>query len=75
MWLLKKPVCFQVNRTEDSVHFTMLPKPEAQFIDKTVERRVEAMRSVVDIVRVMRERKNIPNKVCFDYRTLYNATT
>jgi len=36
-----------------------LPTPEAQFIDKSVERRVEAMRTVVETARVLRKRKNI----------------
>uniref|UniRef100_A0A915DCL4 Isoleucine--tRNA ligase, cytoplasmic n=1 Tax=Ditylenchus dipsaci TaxID=166011 RepID=A0A915DCL4_9BILA len=47
---------------EDSVHFVRVPTPQKEFIDKTVERRVEAMRTVVDIVRVLRERKNISVK-------------
>ncbi|KAI1715693.1 tRNA synthetases class I (I, l, M and v) domain-containing protein [Ditylenchus destructor] len=51
-----------VGRTEESVHFTMLPKPESEFIDKVVERRVSAMRVVLDTVRALRERKAISVK-------------
>lgn len=48
---------------EKSVHFTLLPSAEKQFIDETVERRVSAMRVVVEIVRTLRERKGISVKV------------
>uniref|UniRef100_A0AC35F5L0 Methionyl/Valyl/Leucyl/Isoleucyl-tRNA synthetase anticodon-binding domain-containing protein n=1 Tax=Panagrolaimus sp. PS1159 TaxID=55785 RepID=A0AC35F5L0_9BILA len=44
---------------DESVHFSMLPIAEEQYIDADVERRVDAMRSVIDIVRVLRERKNL----------------
>uniref|UniRef100_A0A0N4Z237 Isoleucine--tRNA ligase, cytoplasmic n=1 Tax=Parastrongyloides trichosuri TaxID=131310 RepID=A0A0N4Z237_PARTI len=47
---------------EDSVHFTMIPEPDTGLICESVERRVFAMRSVVDLVRVLRERKAIPVK-------------
>lgn len=62
---------------EESVHFTLLPTPDESLIDHTVERRVEAMRSVIDLVRVLREKAGIPVKVfvfpflcltsCFQY--------
>ncbi|VDP10601.1 unnamed protein product [Heligmosomoides polygyrus] len=48
--------------TEESVHFTMLPTPDDSLIDTTVERRVQAMRDCIDLVRVLRERKAIPVK-------------
>uniref|UniRef100_A0A914P501 Methionyl/Valyl/Leucyl/Isoleucyl-tRNA synthetase anticodon-binding domain-containing protein n=1 Tax=Panagrolaimus davidi TaxID=227884 RepID=A0A914P501_9BILA len=44
---------------DESVHFSMLPVAEEQYIDADVERQVDAMRSVIDIVRVLRERKNL----------------
>lgn len=34
-----------------------------ELIDETIERRVSAMRSVVDLVRVLRERNSVPVKV------------
>jgi isoleucyl-tRNA synthetase len=39
-----------------------LPKAEEQFINEDVERRVAAMRTVIEIVRTLRERKAIPVK-------------
>ncbi|ETN76085.1 isoleucine--tRNA ligase [Necator americanus] len=48
--------------TEESVHFTMLPTPDDSLIDESVERRVQAMRDCIDLVRVLRERKGIPVK-------------
>ena len=50
------------DKVEDSVHFTQLPKAEEQFINEDVERRVAAMRTVIEIVRTLRERKSIPVK-------------
>lgn len=41
----------------------MIPEVEEKFIDASVERRVERMRSVIDIVRVLREKKAISLKV------------
>ncbi|KAH7729468.1 isoleucyl-tRNA synthetase [Aphelenchoides avenae] len=45
-----------VGFTETSVHFTMIPQPEDQFIDPSVERRVSAMRTALDIVRHIRSK-------------------
>jgi isoleucyl-tRNA synthetase len=52
-----------VGREEESVHYVMIPDVEEQFIDPTVERRVERMRSVIDIVRALRDKKAISLKV------------
>ena len=41
----------------------MLPQANEQVIDKNVERRVQAMRDVIDLVRVLREKKAVPVKV------------
>ena len=41
----------------------LLPKAEQEFIDENVERRVAAARTVIEIVRTLRERKGIPVKV------------
>ncbi|KAL3080009.1 hypothetical protein niasHT_034567 [Heterodera trifolii] len=60
MWQRLKPLIGDA--AEKSVHFTMLPSAEAQFIDEVVERRVAAMRIVVEIVRTLRERKGISVK-------------
>lgn len=51
-----------VGATEESVHFLMLPKPDESLIDESVERRVEAMRNVIDLVRLVRDREGIAVK-------------
>ncbi|VDM54204.1 unnamed protein product [Angiostrongylus costaricensis] len=51
-----------INATEESVHFTLLSTPDNTLIDEVVERRVQAMRDCIDLVRVLRERKGIPVK-------------
>ncbi|KAI6175374.1 Isoleucine--tRNA ligase, cytoplasmic [Aphelenchoides bicaudatus] len=48
-----------VDAPEESVHFTMLPEPETQLIDETVERRVNAMLQVVDLTRQLRTKREI----------------
>jgi isoleucyl-tRNA synthetase len=52
-----------VGAPEESVHFTMLPEAESEFIDETVERRVSAMRQVIDIARAIREKNEISLRV------------
>ncbi|PIO55660.1 Anticodon-binding domain protein [Teladorsagia circumcincta] len=47
---------------EESVHYTLLPTSDDSLIDTVVERRVQAMRDCIDLVRVLRERKAIPVK-------------
>ncbi|KAK5974939.1 hypothetical protein GCK32_011288 [Trichostrongylus colubriformis] len=49
--------------SEESVHYTLLPTSDDSLIDTAVERRVQAMRDCIDLVRVLRERKAIPVKV------------
>uniref|UniRef100_A0A915BL74 Isoleucine--tRNA ligase, cytoplasmic n=2 Tax=Parascaris univalens TaxID=6257 RepID=A0A915BL74_PARUN len=51
-----------VTSASESVHFEMIPETRSDLIDESVERRVAAMRTVVDLVRVLRERKSIPVK-------------
>uniref|UniRef100_A0A158Q609 Isoleucine--tRNA ligase, cytoplasmic n=1 Tax=Dracunculus medinensis TaxID=318479 RepID=A0A158Q609_DRAME len=51
-----------VSSPSDSVHFEMIPHSKHELIDETIERRVSAMRSVVDLVRVLRERNSVPVK-------------
>lgn len=53
------------DKTEESVHYKHLPISEQEFINETVERRVAAMRTVIETVRTLRERKAISIKVCF----------
>lgn len=48
--------------TEDSVHYLMLPKPLENLIDINIERAVSRMQSVIELGRVVRDRKTIPVK-------------
>lgn len=52
-----------MGHSEESVHFTLLPTAKNDYINKSVERRVDAMQIVIDTVRVLRERKAIAVKV------------
>ncbi|CAI5449746.1 unnamed protein product [Caenorhabditis angaria] len=51
-----------IGTKEESVHFLLLPKADENVIDETVERRVEAMRNVIDLVRLVRDREGIAVK-------------
>ncbi|XP_066285526.1 isoleucine--tRNA ligase, cytoplasmic-like isoform X3 [Branchiostoma lanceolatum] len=46
----------------DSVHYLMLPKPREKLIDQQIERSVSRMQSVIEVSRVIRDRKTIPVK-------------
>lgn len=48
--------------TEDSIHYLMLPKPLQHLIDLNIERAVSRMQSVIELGRVVRDRKTIPVK-------------
>lgn len=52
-----------VNAPEESVHFALLPQPETQLIDETVERRVSAMLQIVELTRSLRNSKEISVRV------------
>lgn len=56
---LWKELCHVTGEKLESVHFAMIPEVEDEFIDQDVERRVDAMRSVIENIRILRERKNI----------------
>uniref|UniRef100_A0A915PQN9 Isoleucine--tRNA ligase, cytoplasmic n=1 Tax=Setaria digitata TaxID=48799 RepID=A0A915PQN9_9BILA len=51
-----------ISSSGESVHFEMIPQPMNELIDESVERRVAAMRTVIDLVRALREKKGIPTK-------------
>ncbi|KAI6231146.1 Isoleucyl-tRNA synthetase [Aphelenchoides besseyi] len=51
-----------VEAPEESVHFTSIPEPENELIDEEVERRVAAMRQVIDLGRAIREKKEISTR-------------
>jgi len=46
----------------DSVHYLMLPEPRSDLIHEDIERAVSCMQSVIDLGRVIRDRKTIPVK-------------
>ncbi|KAJ8973311.1 hypothetical protein NQ317_019182, partial [Molorchus minor] len=46
----------------DSVHYLMLPEPNEKLIDVEIERAVARMQSVIELGRVVRDRKTIPVK-------------
>ncbi|VDN21869.1 unnamed protein product [Gongylonema pulchrum] len=46
----------------ESVHFESIPQPRDDLICESLERSVAAMRTVIDLVRFLRERKTIPLK-------------
>eukprot|EP00117_Sycon_ciliatum_P023564 scpid24302/ scgid20002/ Isoleucine--tRNA ligase, cytoplasmic; Isoleucyl-tRNA synthetase len=45
-----------------SLHYLMLPRPEEALINVAVERSVERMQAVIELVRVLRDRKTMPTK-------------
>lgn len=45
-----------------SVHFVMLPKPKESLIDKKIEAAVQNMQAVIELGRVIRDRKTLPLK-------------
>ncbi|KAF7634836.1 hypothetical protein Mgra_00005730 [Meloidogyne graminicola] len=55
MWQKLKNTDLQA---EDSVHFTSLPTAEDNFIDENLERQVATMRSIIEIIRTLRDRKS-----------------
>ncbi|CAH0724977.1 unnamed protein product, partial [Brenthis ino] len=46
----------------ESVHFNMLPEPKLDLVDTNIERAVQRMQSVIELGRVLRDRKTIPIK-------------
>ncbi|XP_063222598.1 isoleucine--tRNA ligase, cytoplasmic [Bacillus rossius redtenbacheri] len=48
--------------TTTSVHYLMLPEPSISLIDEDIERAVSRMQSVIELGRVIRDRKTIPIK-------------
>ncbi|XP_047506175.1 isoleucine--tRNA ligase, cytoplasmic [Pieris napi] len=46
----------------ESVHFNMIPEPKLDLVDSDIERAVERMQAVIELGRVVRDRKTIPIK-------------
>uniref|UniRef100_A0A670J633 isoleucine--tRNA ligase n=1 Tax=Podarcis muralis TaxID=64176 RepID=A0A670J633_PODMU len=55
------PACIQEKNT-DSIHYLMVPQVREDLIDKNIESAVSRMQSVVELGRVIRDRKTIPVK-------------
>ncbi|KMQ90073.1 isoleucyl-trna cytoplasmic [Lasius niger] len=45
-----------------SVHFQMLPQPRDDWIDESIETAVSRMQTVIELARIVRDRKTIPTK-------------
>lgn len=46
----------------ESVHFNMIPEPRLDLVDINIERAVQRMQAVIELGRVLRDRKTIPIK-------------
>ncbi|XP_071817894.1 isoleucine--tRNA ligase, cytoplasmic-like isoform X3 [Apostichopus japonicus] len=46
----------------ESVHYLMVPHPREELIDTNIEESVSKMQSVIELARVIRDRKTIPTK-------------
>ncbi|XP_045501049.1 isoleucine--tRNA ligase, cytoplasmic [Colias croceus] len=46
----------------ESVHFNMIPEPRLELVDSNIERAVERMQAVIELGRIVRDRKTIPIK-------------
>lgn len=46
----------------ESVHFNMMPEPKLDLVDTEIERAVQRMQAVIELGRVLRDRKTIPIK-------------
>ncbi|KAM3965585.1 isoleucyl-tRNA synthetase [Aphomia sociella] len=46
----------------ESLHFNMIPEPRLDLVDTNIERAVQRMQSVIELGRVLRDRKTIPIK-------------
>ncbi|EZA51423.1 Isoleucyl-tRNA synthetase, cytoplasmic [Ooceraea biroi] len=46
----------------DSVHYQLMPSPRKHLIDDTIENAVSKMQTVIELGRIIRDRKTIPTK-------------
>lgn len=64
-YIFQRLVLFQPAGTlehADSVHYQMMPVSQKKFIRNDIERSVALMQSVVELGRVMRDRRTLPVK-------------
>ena len=57
------PAADGATAAEESVHYVMVPDVDTSRFDKGLERAMKRLISVIDLVRVMREREGIPIKM------------
>ena len=53
---------FEAQERADSVHYLMLPEVQTWFIDQEVENKIVWMQKVIEIGRILRDRKTLPLK-------------
>uniref|UniRef100_A0A0K2TFA5 Isoleucine--tRNA ligase, cytoplasmic n=1 Tax=Lepeophtheirus salmonis TaxID=72036 RepID=A0A0K2TFA5_LEPSM len=49
-------------KSSDSIHYVMLPNPNEGLIDINIERSVSRLQSVIDVGRIIRDRRTMPQK-------------
>ena len=64
MYQMLKPLVKdeQSSKDSDSVHYVMIPQPRKDLIDENIERAVSRMQAVIELGRVLRDRKTMPLK-------------
>ncbi|KJE96152.1 isoleucyl-tRNA synthetase [Capsaspora owczarzaki ATCC 30864] len=69
------PLLTNLDPNEDrrSVHFTMIPEPKTGYANADIERVVARMQSVIEMVRVVRDRRNLPVKYPLSEMTLVHS--
>lgn len=67
-------MCLDPKAADDrSIHFLSFPEPNERYSDPEIERRVARMRKVIELVRLVRDRKNIPVKTPLREVVVINA--
>lgn len=63
--MYQKLKSFMPPSTEDtrSVHFLMFPNVKTQYFDPEIERAMSRLQKVIELTRVMRDKRNLPLKV------------
>ena len=62
MYQVLKVLVNQGSKDTDSVHYLMIPEPRKDLIDEDIERAVSRMQAVIELGRVLRDRKTMPLK-------------
>ncbi|XP_051165304.1 isoleucine--tRNA ligase, cytoplasmic [Leptopilina boulardi] len=51
-----------MTKTHDSIHYEMIPNSSPKFINQDIEKAVACMQTVIDLGRIVRDRKTMPVK-------------